>query len=126
MIGVYDSASADSCHMFQGGAGHPLLANAVDMDDLAQYIENWTDLPLMNRTGLKGLFAVKTGGWQPMQLPPPPPPSPDGRPPLPPNNRGPSGEALPTIFTVLKSLGLELRRESASVTMYTVERAERP
>ena len=43
------------------------------MDDLAQYIENWTDLPVVNRTALSGLFAVSTEGWKPMRLPPPPP-----------------------------------------------------
>jgi hypothetical protein len=32
------------------------------MDDLVHYIENWTDLPVVNRTALSGLFASETGG----------------------------------------------------------------
>lgn len=62
---VFDTASAESCHNFVMGRGHPLTANAVSMDDLAQYLENWTDLPVVNRTSLSGLFAMETEGWIP-------------------------------------------------------------
>src|SRR6266699_758236 len=62
-----------ACHNFVGGLGHPLNAKAIDMDDLVHYIGNWTDLPVVNRTALSGLFAVNTEGWAPMRLPPPPP-----------------------------------------------------
>lgn len=40
---------AEPCHAFVGGLGHPLNAKAINMDDLARYIENWTDLPVINR-----------------------------------------------------------------------------
>jgi uncharacterized protein (TIGR03435 family) len=63
----------EGCHNFVGGLGHPLNARAIDMDDLAHYIANWTDLPVVNRTALSGLFTVNTEGWLPMRLPPPPP-----------------------------------------------------
>jgi uncharacterized protein (TIGR03435 family) len=63
----------DACHNFVGGLGHPLNAKAIDMDDLVHYIGNWTDLPVVNRTALSGLFTVNTEGWVPMRLPPPPP-----------------------------------------------------
>ena len=33
------------------------------MDDLAHYIGNWTDLPVVNRTAVSGLFTVNTEGW---------------------------------------------------------------
>jgi len=99
------------------GRGHPLNARAISMDDLAHYIENWTDLPVVNRTALSGLFAVETEGWRPMRLPPPPP---SGNPPA-------AGfEDLPTIFTVLRKLGLELKQEEATLPVYTVEHIERP
>ena len=63
----------EGCHSFIGGLGHPLHAKAIDMDDLAHYIGNWTDLPVVNRTAVSGLFAVNTEGWTAMRLPPPPP-----------------------------------------------------
>ena len=105
------------CHSFDPGLGHPLNAKAIDMDDVAHYIENWTDLPVVNRTALSGLFTLNTEGWVPMRLPPPPPNATAAANPF---------AGLPTIFTVLKKLGLELKRQQATLPVYTVERLERP
>jgi len=107
----------EGCHSFVGGLGHPLNAKAIDMDDLVHYIGNWTDLPVVNRTALTGLFTVNTEGWVPMRLPPPPP------------NATPAVNqfaGLPTIFTVLDKLGLELKPQEDVLPVYTVERIERP
>jgi len=107
----------EGCHNFVAGLGHPLNAKAIDTDDLAHYIGNWTDLPVVNRTALSGLFTVNTEGWAPMRLPPPPP------------NATPAANpfaGLPTIFTVLGKLGLELKRQEEILPVYTVERIERP
>src|SRR5258708_1573873 len=107
----------EGCHNFVAGLGHPLNAKAIDMDDLAHYIGNWTDFPVVNRTALSGLFTVNTEGWAPMRLPPPPP------------NATPAANpfaGLPTIFTVLAKLGLELKRQEDILPVYTVERIERP
>jgi uncharacterized protein (TIGR03435 family) len=112
---IFDTGTSDSCHHFVAGRGHPLTAKAITIDDLALYIENWADLPVVNRTGVSGLFAVETEGWRPIRLPPPPP----GAPPL-------SFDDLPTIFTVLRRLGLELKPREATVPVYTVEHIERP
>jgi uncharacterized protein (TIGR03435 family) len=112
---IFDAAP-EACHNFVGGLGHPLNAKAVDMDDVVHYIANWTDLPVVNRTAISGLFTVNTEGWAPMRLPPPPPnTTPD------PNHFA----GLPTIFTVLGKLGLELKRQEAILPVYTVERIER-
>jgi uncharacterized protein (TIGR03435 family) len=113
---TFDS-DLEACHNFVGGFGHPLNAKAIDMDDLAHYLGNWTDLPVVNHTALSGLFTVNTEGWLPMRLPPPPP------------GATPAGNpfgSLPTIFTVLSKLGLELRRQEEILPVYTVERIERP
>lgn len=59
----------EGCHSFIGGLGHPLHAKAIDMYDLAHYIGNWTDLPVVDRTAVSGLFAVNTEGWAAMRLP---------------------------------------------------------
>lgn len=113
---VFDTDPA-GCHTFVIGFGHPLRARAVDMDDLAHYIENWTDLPVINRTGLRKLFTLNTGGWRPMRLPPPPPGA----------TPNPSVFAtLPTVFTVLADLGLTLDKKDATVPVYTIERIEQP
>ena len=111
------NSGAEVCHSFDGGVGHPLNARAIDMDDLAHYIENWTDLPAVNHTALNGLFTVNTEGWVPMRLPPPPPgATPTGNP----------FAGLPTIFIVLNELGLELKRQEDVLPVYTVERIDHP
>ena len=112
---VVDTRSPDSCRRFAMGWGHPLTASAIDMDDLALYIEHWTDRPVVNRTALDGLFATATEGWKPQRLPPPPP-----------GAARVNFDDLPPIFTVLRKLGLELKQEEAAVPVYTVERIERP
>jgi uncharacterized protein (TIGR03435 family) len=113
---VFDTGNPESCHHFVPGRGHPLNARGITMDDLARYIENWADLPVVNRTGISGLFTVATRGWVPMRLPPPPP------------GTSPSAgfDDLTTIFTVLRALGLELKQQEATVPLYTVEHIERP
>ena len=113
---VIDTGNAEGCHNFIVDTGHPLRARAIDMDDLVQYIENWADLPVVNHTALSGLFAVETEGWRPMRLPPRPPAFPEA----------PNFDDLPTIFTVLRTLGLELKKQEATVPLYTVEHIERP
>ncbi|MGH9647036.1 MAG: TIGR03435 family protein [Bryobacteraceae bacterium] len=107
----------DACHSFVGGLGHPLNAKAIDMDDLVHYIANWTDFPVVNRTALRGLFTVDTEGWAPMRLPPPPPGATPAWNPF---------AGLPSIFTVLGKLGLELKRQEDILPVYTVERLDRP
>ena len=112
---IFDT-SQKGCHNFVVGFGHPLDANAISMDDLAHYIENWTALPVVDRTNLSGLFTTHTEGWLPMRLPPPPP-----------NGNGRVDfSSLSTIFTVLGKLGLELHRQEEVLPVYTVERIERP
>jgi uncharacterized protein (TIGR03435 family) len=114
---LWSATDPEACHNFVGGLGHPLNAKAIDMDDLVHYIGNWTDLPVVNRTRLSGLFTVNTEGWTPMRLPPLPP------------NATPAVNpvaGLRTIFTVLGKLGLELKRQEATLPVYKVERIDRP
>lgn len=112
---IFDTAQG-GCHSFLIGFGHPLNSRAADMDDLAHYIENWTDLPVVNRTSLTGVFAMSTEGWQPMRLPPPPP-----------NGAGNMDFThLQTLDAALSSLGLELRKQVATLPVYAVQQIERP
>jgi uncharacterized protein (TIGR03435 family) len=108
---------SETCHTFANGFGHPLNAKAINMNDLASYISNWTDLPVLNRTALSGLFTLSTEGWIPMRLPPPPPNTTQATNPF---------ANLPTIFTVLSKLGLELKRQEEILPVYTVEHIEHP
>ncbi len=122
------ATSGVNCHQFLGGQGRGLHAKAVDMKDLAGYIENWTDHPVVDRTGLDGLFAMDTEGWTPMRASPPPPvnaapPNPGARPS---GDGDMSDPARPTLFMVLRRLGLDLKPEKGPVEIYIVEHVERP
>lgn len=74
-------------------------------------------MPVLNRTALDGLFTLNTEGWIPMRLPPPPPNATQAANPF---------ASLPTVFTVLGKLGLELKRQEEILPVYTVEHIERP
>lgn len=89
-----DTATPDSCHRFVPDWGHPLTAKAIDLEDVAVCLENWTGQSVLNRTSPQGLFTIRTVG-KPMRLPP-----------LPPSN-GPevTFDDLSTLVTVLDRLG---------------------
>jgi uncharacterized protein (TIGR03435 family) len=118
--------AGNPCHSFNGGMGRGMHAKAVNMQDLSRFIENWTDLPVLDRTRLTGLYAIETEGWMPMNLPPPPPPG-AAAPVARPNGDGDIMDpARPTIFMVLQKLGLELKKQRGPVDVYTVEHIEKP
>src|SRR5262249_21349941 len=51
------------CHRLAGGQGRGLHGKAVTMSDIASFVENWSDRPVVDESGLKGLFEVDTDGW---------------------------------------------------------------
>jgi uncharacterized protein (TIGR03435 family) len=107
------------CHNVHAGPDGT-RASAVTLDDMARFLSNWTDRPVVNRTGLTGLYKFETEGWGPMLIGP-------GR--LG-GGRSPVEEGLdpnaPTISTVMGHLGLNLERAQAHVDTYFVDHVERP
>ena len=62
------------CHAIGGGRGSGLRGRAASMADLVGKMEDWTDRPLLDKTGIKGLYRIEIKpGWQPMQVAPFPP-----------------------------------------------------
>jgi uncharacterized protein (TIGR03435 family) len=101
--------------------GRGLHAKAVTIADAAHFAENWSDRPILDRTGLTGLYEVDTDGWAPMEVRPPD----SGTP--------PSAEApamavptRPTLFLIMDRLGLKLEPAKGPVDVYVIERVERP
>jgi uncharacterized protein (TIGR03435 family) len=99
------SPSGPSCHQFQGGMGRGLRGNAVDMSDLALYVSNWSELPVVDQTGLKGLYAIQTEGWR---------------------SNSNDDETRPTLEDVFDRLGLKLVRRKAPISTLVVEHVEKP
>ena len=108
-----------SCHTIQGGRGRGLHGEAVTLDDIASYVENWTDRPLLNKTGIAGLFNVQTSGWLDLQPGPPPPGG----------AKGESGAYLadmPTLPQVFDKLGLKMEQQRAKVEVFVIDNLARP
>ena len=112
-------AEPSSCHSLQGGRGRGLYGDAIAMSDLVIWVANWTDHPVVDKTGLKGLFKIRTDGWLPMEA----------RPAAAPDATGEDGKLIadqPTIFEIFERLGLRLQLDRAPVDMFRIEHLERP
>lgn len=108
----------EKCHSMQGGQGRGLHGRAVSTADMAQFFEDFADRPVIDRTGLSGLFDVDTTGWLPMR----------GKPGRPGGKAEDSSDmdTMPTMFTIVEGLGLRLEPQKAPVETIVVDRVERP
>jgi uncharacterized protein (TIGR03435 family) len=116
--GTGEFGNGATCHSFSGGRGRGMHGQAVDTSDMVTFVSNWTDRPVVDKTGLHGLFNVQTDGWLPMQAGPPPAP----------DAKGEDGKLLvdqPTIFEIFERLGLKLEPQRGPVEMFVIEHAER-
>lgn len=102
------------CHVFTGGRGRGLHGQAVDMADLAMAVENWAERPVIDQTGIKGLFHIETKPWLPMTPGPLPPPGAKGE-------DGSNLADLPTLFGIFEQLGLKLEPQKATVDVFHIE-----
>jgi uncharacterized protein (TIGR03435 family) len=99
---------------FLGGMRRGIRALAVDMSDLAQYLSGYTDRPIVDQTGIQGLFEIKTGAWSSDQ-------------PVAGGDAAAEPGSLPTLFTMLQEdLGLKLEAGKGPVEIVVIDRAEKP
>jgi uncharacterized protein (TIGR03435 family) len=108
------------CHEFFGGRGRGLHARAVTMADLVRYVENWTDRPLLDKTGIAGLYKIETQPFLPMEVAAAPPA---------PGTKGEAGidlADLPTVFQVFERLGLKMKPEKDKVETYVIDDIQKP
>jgi uncharacterized protein (TIGR03435 family) len=103
----------DVCHAFSGGMGRGLHARAASVSDLAAFVQNWTDRPLVDKTGITGLYRFEQPtGFLPMNMPPPDP-------------NGPLADR-PTVDQMFAGFGLKMESQKAVVEVYVIEHIERP
>lgn len=97
-----------------GGGRITITARNTDMGELAQVLARKMDLPVVDQTGLTGLFDFKLV-WFPDDLPPPM------------LNGAPDPNAPPGLFTAIQEqLGLHLRPAKAPVEVLVIDHAEPP
>lgn len=109
------------CHRIGGGQGRGIHGEAVDLDDVALFVQNWTVRPVIDQTGLTDLYNIQTEGWAPMRLRPP---NPDGT--TPKGDAGINDSDRQTLADVFRQLGLAMESQRAVVDMYVVEHIEHP
>jgi len=107
------------CHQINGGRGRGLHSQAVTMSDIVGYVENWTDRPFVDKTGLKGLFQIDTKGWQPIQVGPPPPAGAKAE-------DGTDMADVPTVFQIFEQLGLKMESQKDRAEIFVIEHIEKP
>ena len=117
-----DPADLAGCHRFRGGQGQGLHGQAVSLQDVVSAVSNFADRPVIDKTGLPGLFNVQTDGWVPMR---PRPPRPPGQEPTP-EDLAFADPARPTLFQIFDRLGLKLEPARAPVEMFVIESADHP
>ena len=110
------------CHVINGGQGRGLHAQAVTLADVATFVGNWTDRPVIDKSGLTGLYKIQTEGWAPLR---PRPPRTDGADPTA-EETAIADPIRPTIFQIFDRLGLKLDPQRAPVETFTIESVEHP
>ena len=109
-----------ACHQLNGGQGRGLHGSAVNVADIVQFVESWADRPMIDKTGLTGLYAIDTEGWVPMRQ------TGSMNPNAPNGDEGLSDPLRQTLFGVFQALGLKLEPATAPTEVYTINRIERP
>ena len=108
------------CHALLGGAGRGFYARAVPIAELANGFENYTgDRPLVDKTGIDGLYHIETTPFIPPGIVPsfaPGAKAEDGTP----------LEDVPTMFEVFERLGLKMEPEKDNVDVYVIDHIEKP
>ena len=111
-----------ACHSISGGMGRGIHGDAVNIADVILFVQNWTDRPIVDQTGLTDLYNIQTDGWTPMRTRPQ---SPEGQPP----QEGDAGIADPnrqTLADIFSQLGLRMISQRAEVESFFVEPVEQP
>jgi uncharacterized protein (TIGR03435 family) len=110
--------SNPACHFLSGGQDSGLHGGSVTIAQVVESVQNYTDRPVFDKTGLSDYYDVETGPWAPMR------PSLDGA-----SQHGDasiSNSDRPTLFDVFEKLGLRLESQRAVIDVFTIEHVERP
>jgi bla regulator protein blaR1 len=114
-----------SCHVQVGGMGRGIHGEAINMTDLVRGIQGFSDRPIIEKTGLTGLYNIQTDGWVDIRN--------AQRPNRPAETDAQRAEDLaladpsrPTLFAVLDGLGLKLETQTAPVEILFIDHVELP
>jgi uncharacterized protein (TIGR03435 family) len=117
----HPAEAVNQCHQIGASPARGIHSTAVDMSDLVWVIGSLADRPVLDRTGLDGLYDIQTDGWEPLRQTPLRPPGTD-----PGADAGSSDPNRPTLFMIFEKLGLKLEPSRAGVETFVIDHVERP
>ena len=105
-----------ACHWLDGDQWRGLHGASVTIADVVEVVQNWTDRPLFDKTGITGFYNIQTEPWIPMRA--------DG---LSQNCNVSAGdpERL-TLFNVFEKLGLRMESKRAVIDVFVIDHVEWP
>jgi uncharacterized protein (TIGR03435 family) len=106
------------CHQLGGGLGRGLHGDAVSMEDVVLFVSNWADRPVVNQTGVEGLYEINTEGWTRM-VPAVPGGNED-------EAKRMSDPTRPTLYMIFDRLGLKMESSKGPIETFVVEHLEKP
>ena len=110
-----------TCHRWTGGMGRGLHGKAVTVSDIVTAVENWSDRPMLDKTGIQGLFEIDTDGWAPLRPRPIAPGAESSA-----EDIAMADPTRPTIFMIFERLGLRMESQRAPVEVFIIDHVERP
>lgn len=110
-----------TCHKLAGGRGRGIRGFAVTLNDFFQYLEPWIDRPLVDDTGLDGLFNIQTTGWRQFQAEDPNDPNANVT-----AATNPAAADLPLLPEVFEKLGLKMKAQKGRAAVIVIDAVQRP
>lgn len=107
-----------ACHFLDGDQNRGMHGGSVTMPQVVEFLQNFTDRPLFDKTGLSGYYNIETQGWAPMRLPL------DGAPPR--DDASMTSADRPSLFDIFEKLGLRMQSRRAVIDMFVIDRIEAP
>jgi uncharacterized protein (TIGR03435 family) len=107
-----------ACHFLDGDQDRGLHGASVTIAQVVEYVQEFTDRPLFDKTGLTGFYNIQTEGWAPMRVGVDA--APQGR------DARVDNPERPTLFDVFEKLGLHMESQRAVMDMFVIDHVERP
>jgi uncharacterized protein (TIGR03435 family) len=115
------ASASVSCHKLAGGRGRGIRGFAVTLNDFFQYLEPWIDRPLVDDTGLDGLFNIQTSGWRDFHPEDPNDPNANIT-----AATNPAAADLPILPEVFEKLGLKMKAQKGHAVVIVIDAVQRP
>jgi bla regulator protein blaR1 len=113
--------SNPACHWLDGGQDGGLHGGSVTIASVVEELQNYTDRPLLDKTGLTDFYNIQTEGWAPMRATMPSPNPAQQSDDLSANISG-----RPPLSQVFEKLGLRMESQRAVVEMFVIDHVEKP